>query len=330
MSSLSFPRQLRDWVLRALIVLASSIALNGAWAQSYPSKPVRMIVPFGTSSIDIVARGLSRQMTDSLGQSVYVENMPGAGSIVGTRQLVQAPKDGHTIMLVNNALAINPSIIKQMPYDSIKDITPIGVIGQVPLVLLVNPSVPAHNLSELIALAKSKPGGLTYGSNGRGTIIHLSALLFAHEAGIDIRHVPYKEGGQMYTDLLAGRIDFAFTATSVLAPQVQAGKLRALATTAQARSKVLPDVPTMREAGLPNYLLPGWMVMAGPAGLPAPVVERLQASFKAALEQPQMKEVLATQDLSLMESSPQSTAQFIQSEVKKYEQLVRHFNVTIE
>lgn len=330
MNSSLFRHPLREWVSRALVLLASSVMVGGVLAQSYPSKPVRMIVPFGTSSIDLVARGLSRQMTNSLAQTVYVENLPGAGSMVGTRQLVQAPKDGHTIMLVNNALAINPSIMKQMSYNSIKDITPIGVIGQVPLVLLVNPSVPAHSVSELIALAKSKPGQLTYGSNGLGTIIHLSALLFAHEAGIDIRHVPYKEGGQMYTDLLAGRIDFAFTATSILAPQVQAGKLRALAMTAQARSKVLPDVPTMQEAGLPNYMLPGWMVMVGPAGLPPAVVERLQASFKAALEHPQMKELIANQDLSLMDSTPQSTAQFIQSEVMKYEKLVRQFNVTIE
>jgi tripartite-type tricarboxylate transporter receptor subunit TctC len=265
-----------------------------------------------------------------LGQTVYVENMPGAGSMVGTRQLVQAPKDGHTIMLVNNALAINPSIIKQMPYDSVKDVTPIGTVGHVPLVLLVNPSVPANNLSELIALAKSKPGGLTFGSNGLGTIIHLAGLMLANEAGIDIKHVPYKEGGQMYTDLIAGRIDFAFPASSILLPHIQSGKLRALAVTTQTRSKLLPDVPTMQEAGLPNYLLPGWMVLIGPAGLPAPVVDRLQASFKSALAQPQMKDVLANQDLTYQDSTPHSTGQFIQSEVRKYDQLVKKFNVIIE
>ena len=323
-------RELGASVSGGLLALASTMVPGSVWAQSYPSKPIRLIVPFGTSAIDLVARGLSREMTNMLGQSVVVENMPGAGSMIGTKLVVQAPKDGHTIMLVNNALAINPAIIKQMPYDSAKDLTAIGMVGHVPLVLMVPTSLPVNNLAELIALAKSKPGDLTFGSNGRGTIIHLAGLLFAHEAGIDIRHVPYKEGGQMYTDLLAGRIDMAFPAASILAPHVHSGKLRALGATAQTRSKVLPDVPTMREAGLPNYSVPGWMLMVGPAGMPASVVDRLQASLKSALAQPAMKEVLEKQDLTYQESTPQSTSQFIQAEIRKYDQLVKQFNVTVD
>ncbi len=316
--------------MKAFLLLALSLAAACAHAQPYPSKPVRMIVPFGAGALDTASRAISKQMATNLGQPVYVDSMPGAGSIVGTRALVQAPKDGYTFALTNNALAINPSIIKQMPFDSVKDVEPVALIGHVPLVLLVNPALPVRNVAELVALAKSKPGGLTFGSNGRGTIIHLAGLLLAHEAGIDIRHIPYKDGGQMYADLLAGRIDFSFPATAILLQHVQAGRLRALGVTGTSRSKLMPDVPTIREAGLANYSMPGWWVMLAPTGLPRPVLDRLRESLNEAIRHPQMAEVLTSQDVTVVDSTPESTGQWIQSEMKKYEQLVKQFNVTTE
>ena len=314
----------------AAIAVAAAGAATSASAQTYPSRPIRFIVPFGTSVLDAVARALSIHMAKAMGQPVVVENLPGAGGLTGTTQMVRAPKDGYTIGLINNSHVINPSIYKEMPYDSIKDVAPIGIIGHTPLILLVNPAVPAKDLRELIALAKAKPGALTYGSSGSGAILHLAGVLFASEAEVDIKHIPYKAAGQMFTDLVAGHIDMAFPAALTAAAQIQGGKLRPIGVTSQVRSRMLPDVPTLAEAGLPNYNLRGWLAMAGPAGLPKPVIDRLNAELKAALALPEMRETLAKLDVTIVDSTPESTSEFLKMELDEHTRLVKRSGATLQ
>lgn len=323
-------RSRRAWLACAAMALGAGVVSTSAMAQAYPTKTIRLIVPFGTSVMDAVARALAPALSKSLGQPVVVENIAGAGGLTGTTQLVRAPKDGYTIALVNNSHVINPSIYKDMPYDTIKDITPIGNVGHTPLILLVNPSVPANNLRELIALAKAKPGTLTYGSSGNGAILHLAGVLLSSEADINIKHVPYKAAGQMLTDLIAGHIDMAIPAALTAAAQIQSGKLRAIGVTSQERSNALPDVPTLAEAGLPNYNIRGWIAMAGPAGIPRPIVDRLNAELKAALAQPEVRAAMTKLDVTLTPTTPEAAAQFFQAELEKHTQLVKRSGATLQ
>ncbi len=314
----------------AIAVGAACTAVCAA-AQAYPHKPIRVIVPIGAGSvIDMTARVLATHMGKALGQPMVVENLPGAGGVPGTQQMVRAPKDGYTIALVNNAHTINPGIYKDMPFDSLKDITPISIIGNTPLTLLVNPAVPANNLRELLALAKSTPGKLTYGSSGNGSVLHLAGVLLTSEAEADIRHVPYKTIGQMVADVVGGHIDMAIFAAPAALPQIQAGKLRAIGVTSLTRSGVLPNVPTLAEGGLSNYNFGGWLAMAGPAGLPQAVVDRLNAELKAALAQKEVQEAFAKIDVQIVGSSAEYAAQYFKTELDKHLLLVKRSGATLQ
>ncbi len=323
-------RGLRGFLLHAAMALGAACAVSSALAQAYPSRPIRFIVPFGVSAGDAAARLLATAMGASMGQPLVVENITGAGGLTGTTQMVRSPKDGYTISLVNNGHVINPNIYKDMPFDSIKDITPIGMIGHTPLMLVINPSVPAKDLKELIALAKAKPGTLSYGSSGNGSALHLAGVMFAKEADVNIKHIPYKAAAQMYTDLIGGHIDMSFPAASTAAAQVQSGKMRAIGVTSQVRSKAQPNVPTLAQAGLPNYNFVGWFGIAGPAGLPRPIVDRLNAELKAALALPEVQEGLAKLDVTSMGGTPEVAAQFIESELEKHTQLVKQSGATLQ
>ncbi len=319
----------RSW-LGWLVCGAMALCTGSSFAQAYPNKPIRLIVPFGTSVMDAVARALSGPLGKALGQAVVVENIAGAGGLTGTTQLVRAPKDGYTIALVNNSHVINPSIYKDMPFDVLKDISPIGNVGHTPLILLVNPAVPAKDLRELIALAKSKPGVLTYGSSGNGAILHLAGVLLSSEADINIKHIPYKAAGQMFTDLIAGHIDMALPAALTAAAQIQSGKLRAIGVTSQERSAALPDVPTLAEAGLPNYNIRGWIAMAAPAGVPKPIVDRLSTELNAALATPEVRAAFTKLDVTVTPSSPDAAAHFFQVELDKHTQLVKRSGASLQ
>lgn len=279
---------------------------------------------------DILARLLSTHMSKALGQPMTVENIPAAGGIVGTQQLVRAPKDGHTIAVLSNNHVINPRIYKSIPYDSLKDIGPIGNIGSTPLVLATTPTFPAKDLRELLALAKAKPGTYTYGSAGNGTVLHLAGVLLTSEGGVDIKHVPYKASGQMTTDAMGGQIDMVFLGVASAQPLLSAGKLKPIGVTTQTRSPVLPNVPTLAEAGLPKYSFDGWLALSGPAGLPKPILDRLNAELNAALALKEVRDTMAGLGVVINASTPEAATRFFQSELDKHAELAKRGGAVLE
>ena len=294
-------------------------------------KPLRVILPVGAGSgVDAAARVMTEAVSKALDQPAVIENLPGGGGISGTAQIVSAPKDGNTIGIVSNNHVVNPSVFKSLPFDSLKDIQPIMVVAATPFALVVHPSVPAKDLKELIALAKSKPGDLNYGSSGNGTILHLAAQMMVSEAKIDVAHVPYRSTGQLVTDLLGGRVEMAFVSTAVAAQHVKAGTLRPIAVSTTKRSTYLPDVPTMAEAGLPNYELQGWFAAIGPAGLPPETVSRLHTAFKSALDAPAVRDGLLAQGYTFLALSPEESARYFVSEEAKMRRLVNEAGVKPE
>lgn len=235
-----------------------------------------------------------------------VENLPGAGGITGAAAVAKAPPDGTTLGLFSNNHVINPSVYKKMPFDAIKDFTPISVIGSTPLVLVVNPKVPAKNVQELIALLKAKPNSLNYASSGNGTIIQLAAEMFLDEAHAKARHVPYKGTGPMMTDLIAGQVEMGVVALNAVAPHLRSGTLRAIGLCGATRSPAAPDLPTIAEQGLPNYAVEGWFAVVGPAGLPPAEVKRLNMSFAKAFTSPDVLEAMKKQGNVISPSTPEA------------------------
>jgi tripartite-type tricarboxylate transporter receptor subunit TctC len=321
---------------RTILSLAAAcacalLALPASAQQSYPDRPIRMIVPLSAAStVDIVARQLVDQMAPLLGQNLVVDNKPGAGGTIGTNALVRSPADGYTIGMTSSNHVINPYIIKSIPFDSIKDITPISIVATTPVVLVVHPSVAAHTTKEFIALAKEKPGKITYGSAGNGSVLHLAGVMLASQAGIDIEHVPYKGTGPMANDLLGGHIDAGFLSVAAALPYIKAGTMRPIAVSMPQRAEALPDVPTFAESGLPDYNFDAWIALIGPAKLPKPIVDRLYEVAKAALDSQKTKEAFAAQGLSIVGSDPQTAAKFFITELEKHKRLVEQANVKAE
>jgi tripartite-type tricarboxylate transporter receptor subunit TctC len=290
-----------------------------------------MIVPNAPgSSVDALTRTIGNQLTKAIGHPIVIENLPGAGGVPATRQLVRAPKDGLTLAMVSNNHVVNPSLYKNMPFDSIRDITPITVVAGTPMVLVAHPSVPANNLKELIALAKAKPDELTYGSSGNGTILHLAGEALQHEAGIKLKHVPYRGTGQLTTDVLGGQIQLAFLGITGAAQYIKAGKLRAIGISTATASPLLPDVAPFAQQGLPNYDLQGWIALIGPAGLPVPMVGKLYSDMKAIVATKEVQEALAAQGFNAIVNTPEAALQMFQSEMAKYAVLVKQSGMTID
>lgn len=325
MSSRFFSRRAATSMLTA----AALIAPMTTWAQS--DKPIRIIVPLAAgSTVDAVARAITPSFGKATGHPVIVENVVGAGGIPGTSQVVKAPKDGLTLGMISSNHVINPGIYKSIPYDSVKDITPIAVIATVPLVLVVHPSVPAKDVKELIALAKAKPGTLNYGSAGNGSTLHLAGELLRSEAGIDIKHVPYRGTGPLITDLIGGQVQLGFVSISQVAPQVKAGQLRALAVSTTERSTALPDVPTMAQAGVPKYSFDAWISMVGPGGLPKSIIDNYYAAVKTSMASPEVQRMLEGQGLMAMNTGPETAPAFFQSEMVKHQKLVKQSGATLD
>lgn len=315
-----------------LAAMGLSLVLPCMPSLAQGDKPVRMIIPNAAgSSVDALARSLGVPLAKALGQPLVIENLPGAGGITGTTQLVRSPKDGSTLAMVSNNHVVNPSIYKSMPYDTLKDITPVSVIGTSPFVLVAHPSVPATNVKELTALAKAKPGQLNYGSSGNGTILHLAAEAFKSEAGgLDIKHIPYKGTGQLTTDLLGGQIQLAILGVTGAAPHIKAGRLRAIGVTTKERSSLLPEVPSLAEQGLPHYDMGGWIAMIAPAGVPRAVVDRLYADVQGILKNKDFQESMAAQGMAPVGMTPEASAQFFRAEMARYAKIVRESGATVE
>lgn len=325
MSSATFGRR------AALVALASALAVASGIARAQADKPIRVVVPLSAgSTVDAVARAMSNQMAKVMGHPIVIENLAGAGGMTGTVQVVNAPKDGMTIGMVSSNHVINPSIYKKVPFDSLNDITPITVIGTVPLVLVGSNAVPAKSLTELIALLKAKPGTLNIGSAGNGSVLHLAAELLKGEALVDVKHIPYKGTGPLASDLLGGQVELGFLSVTAAAPHIKAGKVHAYGVSTKQRSTVLPDVPTLAESGLPNYSFDAWVAVIGPAGLPKPIVQKYYADFKTVLAQKEVRDALAAQGIEVIASTPEQAVPFFKSELDKHAALVKKSGATVD
>ena len=317
---------------RTLLAAAGAAALTPAlaWAQG-PDKPLRLVLPVSAGSgVDGVARVLGPSLGKALARPVVVENFPGAGGITGTSVIVKAPRDGSVLGMVSNNHVVNPSVYKNIPFDSLADITPITILGATPFVLVAHPAVPAKTVQELIALAKSKPGVLNYGSSGNGTILHLGAAMFVEQAKLDIKHIPYRGMGPLMNDILGGQVQLGVVAVAPAAAHIKAGSLRALGVTTATRVAALPGVPTIAEQGLPGYELDGWIAPVAPAGLPKAELARLYNGFKAAMDMPEARDALIAQGYEIKLTPPEPAAAFFRSEAARMAQVVKNANVKID
>ena len=314
-------------MLRATLLLAVLAASAAVQAQGQ----LRIILPVSAGSgVDTIARASQNALSKALGQTVVVENLPGAGGVPGTHAIVKAPPDGRTVGIVSNNHVVNPSVYKTMPFDSIEDITPISVIGSTPLMLVVNPKVPAQNVRELIAFLKAKPGAYNYASSGNGTIIHLAGEMFVQEGGVDAKHVPYKGVGPQLIDLISGQVQFGIVALPAAQGHLKSGALRALGVGGRKRTPGAPDIPTIAEQGLPNYECEGWFAFIGPAKLPAAEVARIHAGIVAAFAAPEVQENMAKQGNQINPGTPDAAGKFFRSELAKYAALVKRAGIKID
>jgi tripartite-type tricarboxylate transporter receptor subunit TctC len=313
--------RLRFLLAAAGFVLASSCA---AFAQAdYPNRPVRLIIPFPPGgSNDVVGRMIGEQLGKQLGKQVVIDNRAGAGGVVGTEIASHAAPDGYTILVISLAHAVNPWLYK-LPYDPIKAFAPIGVMGSGPNVVAVNPQLPVKSIKELIALAKSKPGDIQYASAGIGSFQHLGGELFKLEAGVDMLHVPFKGGGPSMIDVIGGHTKVVFSSLVQTTPHLKSGKLRALGVGSKERSKVLPDVPSVSEAGVPAYEAVNWWGIVAPAGTPQPIIDRLHKALTAAQDSPEVEKQFASEGAVVIKKTPTEFGAFMVSEMKKWEQVVK-------
>ncbi len=312
--------------LAALLLLVASTA----FAQTYPSKPVRFVVPYAAGgATDLIARVIGERLSAGLGQPFVIDNRPGAATLLGAQIVAKAEPDGYTLLMATSTtLAINASLYKTLPYDPVKDFAPISLAIQHPFVLLVDPKLPAHNVRELVALAKSKPGQLAYASGGSGSFPHLAMALFQTMTGIDVIHVPYKGSAPALTDLMGGQIAMMFDNTAL--NYVKGGKIRALAVTTKDRLSVMPDVPTLQEAGVPGYELAAWQGVVAPAGTSRAVVERLNTEIVKLLHEPDTARRLTGDGGQIITSTPDQFAAYIKSEIGRFAKIVKDSGAKVE
>jgi len=305
------------------VLLALVVAMPSA-AQDYPSRPVKIVVSYAPGgSNDVVARVIAPELQKELGQSFVVENRAGASGTIGADMVAKSPPDGYTLFMGAGAHALAPSLFKKLPYDLVKDFAPVSLAATSAYVLVVNPAVPANTLPELIALLKAKPGQLNYASAGKGTPLHLAAELFKSKTGTDIVHVPYGGDTPALNDLLAGNVQLSFMSVASTAPQIRAGKLRALAVTSARRSAALPDLPTLHELGIDGYDVGTWWGLLAPAGTPDAIVDKLNAAMRKAVTQREVKERFAPLGLDPRSDSPAAFAAFIKAEVARYADIAK-------
>jgi tripartite-type tricarboxylate transporter receptor subunit TctC len=319
---------------RALRALAGA-AVAGASLQSgiaraqLGDRAIRFILPVATGSgVDTITRAAAPALQKALGHPVVVENQPGAGGIVGTAAMIKSPPDGHTLSIVSNNHVIYPSVYKSLPFDPVNDITPIAIIGSTPIVLVVNPkNIPATNVAELVKLMKAKPGEYNYASSGNGTILQLTMQQFLTEAGVTAKHIPYKGVGPMVTDLIGGQVDMGTLSLPSIQQHLANGSLRAIGVGAAKRLPAAPDIPTMVEQGLPDYIVEGWFAVIGPAKMAPADVKRIHDAFVTAFASPDVVDAMARQGNTISVSTPEHAAQFFRSELAKYATLVKQAGV---
>jgi tripartite-type tricarboxylate transporter receptor subunit TctC len=316
------------WAMGALAALLATVAL----AQPYPSKPIRIVVPFPAGgTTDVLARAVAQKLTESLGQATVVDNRPGAGGNIGAELVAKSPPDGYTLLMGTvGTHAINPGLYPKMPYDHVKDFSPVILVAGVPNVLVVNPALPFNSVKELIAYAKANPGKLNFASSGNGTSIHLSGELFRTMADVQIMHVPYKGSSPALQDLVGGQVQIMFDNLPSSLALIKAGKLKALAVTSLARAAALPDVPTLAESGLPGFEASSWFGLLAPAGTPQPVIAKLNADVAKWLASPEAKEKLLAQGAIAAGGTPEDFAKHIAAETAKWQKVVKDSGAKID
>ncbi|GAA4343571.1 tripartite tricarboxylate transporter substrate binding protein [Pigmentiphaga soli] len=324
---------------RVLALSLAALALSSAsWAapslaQSYPSRPVTLIIPYppGSSTNDILGRMLAKKLSDELGQQVIPENRAGASGNLGSKLAAQSPPDGYTLLVgVAAPLAVGPAVYKNLGYDPVKDLTPIAMFATTPYLMVVNPSLPVHNVKELIALAKKEPGKLNFASSGVAGSPHLCGELFKSMAKVDMTHVPYKGGAEAMTDLLSGRVQMICTGLTALTEHVKNGRLRAVGLASLKRSEQLPDVPTISEQGLDGFEVNSWTALFAPAGTPAPIVQRLYQAVARIIKQPDVDAFLLKQGSEPALMDPARLGAYLKADTAKWGALVRSTGMTAE
>ena len=306
-----------------LAVLTLSVATPGR-AEDYPTRLVRIIVPFGAGGpADVTARLIAKDLQESLKQPFVVENKPGAGAVIGTIEAAKAAPDGYTLLMMSNAQTANESLLPQRNYELMRDFVPVAPVNTSDLVIAVHPSVKAATLQEFIALAKAQPGKLNYASSGQGTPYHLAGELFKSMTGTDIVHVPHRGSGEARNNLIGGQIEMMIDAVTTMAPNIAAGQVRALATTGTSRTSVLPDVPTVAEAGVPGYEATIWLGLMAPAGTPKPIVERLNAEINKAVKLPDNILLWARQGAAPMAMTPAAFDTYLRADIVKWAGVVK-------
>ena len=308
-----------------------AFAVSSALAQTWPTKPVKIIVPFAAGGpADVYARFLSQRLQDALGQSFVVDNRPGAGSVIGTDAVAKAAPDGYTLLLMSNTHTVNETLIPNKPFQLMRDFVAVAPINYSDLVLVANPAVTASTVGALISQAKAKPGQINYASSGPGTPYHMAGELFKSMAGIYLVHIPYRGSTGARTDVIGGQVDVMFDAVTTMAEQVKAGKVKALATTGKQRSEVLPDVPTMSEAGVPGYEATIWLGLMAPKGTPKPVVDRLNAAVSKIVGQPEIKQLWSRQGAVPLVMSPDVFEKYARDDIEKWARVIQTANIKVD
>jgi tripartite-type tricarboxylate transporter receptor subunit TctC len=315
----------------ALLTAALFLAAPEAHAQAYPSKQITLVIPFAAGgSNDIIARAIGKELSSAWGQPVIAENRPGAGSVIGASTVASAPPDGYTLLLVSTTFTINAAIKKSMPFDTIKDFTPIAFVARSPLLFVASKSLPVKSAKEVLALAKSKPGQITYASAGIGSINQIAAELIAQSAGVKLMHVPYKGGAPALNDLLGGHVDTYVSSLPQVQQLAQSGQVDALAVTSTKRVPLLPDVPTLDEAGVSGFDLSSWWGIVGPAGMPPDVVNKLNAEINKMLMSPELGKFFASEGAEPQAMTPRQFDELIHSEVQRWIKVAHEANISID
>ena len=316
--------------IASLAITLLAILPGVVLAQAYPNKPVRLIIPFGTGGPgDAIGRMIGRQLTESLGQPVVIDNRSGATTIIGTELVAKSPPDGHTLLLISTTHAVNPALFRKLPYDPIKDFAPVTLITATPFMLGLHPAVAANTVPDLIALARNKPGALNYGSSGAGSSIHLTTELLKSAANIQLTHVPYKGSGPAFIDLIAGQIQLIFSSTVSTLPHVKSGRVRGLAITSLKRASTLPDIPTIAES-YPGFESSSWFGLLLPAKTPQLVIERLLKDTRAALKSNDVTQALQSQGAEPGGLSSAEFSAYFQSEIKKWAGVVQSAGIKLD
>ena len=315
----------------SIALIAGALAAGSACAQQYPVKPIRFVLPFGApgGTPDIVARVIAPKLTEAWGQQVVVEPRVGAGGTIGTEVVANAAPDGYTILLTSPSHAINVTLYSKLNYDAVADFAPITQLVEVPNILVIHPSLPARTVQQLIALARSKPGSLNYGSAGSGSSQHLAGELFKKMARVDLVHIPYKGGGGVVVDLVAGQLQLTFGAATSL-PFVRSGRLVALAVTTAQRVPSMPNLPTIAESGLPGYEASAWYALFAPARTPKPIVEKMQAEVARILKLPDVRERLGFETIQPVGSGSAEFAEFLKREIAKWGAIVKESGAKVD